>query len=74
MLEFRTAYQMVNGTQMSYTFPRLDHTWMLVAVSPSPYRATRRKIALLCVGYGDIRASHIRYSRPRISPLLRTTK
>ena len=74
LLLFRNAYQKVNGVQMNYTSPRPDHTWALVAEGPSPYSTTRRKLALLCAGLGASWASHIRYTRPRIFPLLRPTK
>ena len=74
LLGLRDAYQKVGGTQMSYTFPRPDHTWKLVAECPSPYSATRLKLSLLCVGLGNLRAMHIRYNRPRIFHLLRPTK
>ena len=54
LLDLRTAYQKVNGAPMSYTFPRLDRSWALVAEGPSPYSTTRRKLALLCVGMGGL--------------------
>ena len=52
ILDLRTAYARVNGHQMTYTSPRLDRTWGLVAEGPSPY-STSRKHAPLCVGLGD---------------------
>ena len=54
ILDLRTAYARVNGHQLGYAFPRLDRAWNLVAEGADPYRKTRRKLALLFVGIGDI--------------------
>ena len=68
LLDLRTAYQKANGTQMSYTFPRLDHTWALVAEVPSPYSTTIRKLALLCVGLGGLKGESYTLHLPKNLP------
>ena len=65
LLELRNAYQKVNGVQMNYTSPRLDHTWALVAEGPSPYSTTRRKLALLCVGLGGLKGESYTLHSPK---------
>ena len=55
LLELRNDYQKVNGVQMNYAFPRLDHTRALVAGCPAPYSPKRSKLALLCAGLGGLK-------------------
>ena len=68
LLELRNAYQKVNGAQMSYTFPLLDHTWALVAEGPSPYSTTRRNLSLLCVCLGDLKGESYTLHPPKNLP------
>ena len=65
LLDMRTAFRKVNGVEMSYLFPRLDHNWQLVAEGPAPYSTTRRKLALLCVGLGDENAESYALHSPK---------
>ena len=53
IVTLRTSYRIVNGRDMSYTFPRLESKWILVAEGPSPYITTRRKLDVLRTGIGD---------------------
>ena len=64
-LDLRTAYQKVNGTPMSYAFPRLYRSWALVAEGSSPFSATRRKQSLLCVGLGALKAESYTLQSPQ---------
>ena len=65
LLELRNACQKVNGVPTSYTFPRLDHTWALVAEGATPYSTTRRKLALLCVGLGGLKGESYTLHSPK---------
>ena len=69
LLGLRHAYLKVKGAPTQYAFPRLDHTRSLVAEGPSPYIATRRKLALICVGLGDVKGeSYTRHSHKNLFP------
>ena len=50
---------------MSYTFPRLDRKWLLVAEGPAPYSTTRRKLAILRTGLGDSKGESYTLQSPK---------
>ena len=53
ILALRTAYARANVHQVTYTSRRLDRKWNLVDEGAAPYSTTRRKLATLCVRFGD---------------------
>ena len=46
------AYLKINSHVMEYCSTRIDRNWQLVASGPASYSATRRKLAIICVGIG----------------------
>ena len=53
LVDMRLSYRKINGTDPSFTFTRLGHSWKLIAAGPSPYVTTRRKLAILRLALGD---------------------
>ena len=63
--DMRQAYRRVNGVEPTFTFPRIDHAWELVAAEPAPYSTTRRRLALMCVALGDPEGERYTLHSPR---------
>ena len=73
LLDMRSAYTKVDGQEMAFVSPRLGHSWRLVGAWPSPYIATRRKLALLRISRGAPRAKLTHYILQRTcSQMLKT--
>ena len=54
IFDFHRARAKTNGSIPSFVFPCIDRKWELEKAGPAAYATTRRRLALLCIGLGDL--------------------
>ena len=62
ILDFRKAFEKVNGPPPSFLIPKLSFSWDIEQAEPISYCSARRKLLLLCVSAGAATADAEQYT------------